>query len=119
MFSSQSESSSPQYIVTDEFVPVKGALSRIFDCLKRLAALAQKEESVLTFWVQDRFGKSEHRTAIIEDESIYILIRCRGKQAWQALHSQTGAAEWKHISGLSENRRTTTWVESGIGFIAR
>jgi hypothetical protein len=105
--------------VTDEFVPKKGAKGKIFDILRSLAVDAQEEDSMLTFWVQDRIGTSDTRSEDEHDESVYVLLRCKNKQAFKAFVAQERTGEWERVGQLSENRRTTTWVESGIGFIGR
>jgi hypothetical protein len=109
--------SSVQYLVTNEFIPKAGMRGEVFDVLRTIATAAQEDDSVLTFWVQDRFEVSAESVGNSDDETVYVLLRCRDRSRFDEFVART--AEWKTIGHMSEARRTTTWIDSGIGFIGR
>jgi hypothetical protein len=103
--------------VTDEFVLRQGTGNHVLEHLRKVATAAQEDEAVLSFWVQGRLDPSAASSEIGDDSSVYVLLRCQSQQAFNAFIAQ--ASEWKLIDGMVENRKTSTWVESGIGFIGR
>jgi hypothetical protein len=119
IFKPQTSTAKLQYLATDEFVAKPGETAKVLHYLRKAAAIAQKDDSVLTFWVQDRVGSSNGRAERVDNDKLGILVRCRHKQAFDAFLKTTKAVAWDPIAQLSDERRTTTWVESGIGFIGR
>jgi quinol monooxygenase YgiN len=102
----------PQYIVVDEITPRSTCKDAVLERLNRMANVAEKDESVLSFWVLHR-GDEE------QDQNILVFSRYRDKSAWAQFCSHKTASAWEDVHSLSDEQRTTTWVESGLGFLGR
>jgi hypothetical protein len=118
-FSVRSADSRPQYIVTEEFKAEKGQKERIFERLRNMAAVAWKDEGVLAFWVLGRVGPDGTVVPEVDEDSLYVFLLCKDREASTGFCESGTRADWEGIRQLSLDRRRTTWVESGIGFIGR
>ncbi|KAH7071564.1 hypothetical protein BKA63DRAFT_74846 [Paraphoma chrysanthemicola] len=108
-----------QYIVTDEMTTRPGAKAQTLDRLLKAAAIARENAAVLSFWVQDRIGLQDGRAEGLDDNELYILVRCKDKEAYDLFYGATNTITWQPVEDLVIERRRTTWVESGLGFIGR
>lgn len=118
VFQRGEEGGKVQYLVTDEFVVRSGAKEEVYSQLRAVAGVAEDAADVLTFWVQDRYGKNGSSDGGGGVYEVYVLIRCSKREAFETFWKQIQTA-WDQISQLVEDRRRTNWVESGIGFLSR
>ncbi|KAI9150709.1 hypothetical protein HJFPF1_10485 [Paramyrothecium foliicola] len=119
MFASQDNGSKPQYIVTDELKVAPGTKDTVLSQLGRIATIAANTEDVLTFWVLGRTRPDGLQSVDVEDDAFFVLIRARDRIASEKFHEVTTESEWDAIANSCVDRRRTTWVESGIGFLGR
>ncbi|KAH7079813.1 hypothetical protein FB567DRAFT_595794 [Paraphoma chrysanthemicola] len=119
IFTPPTSSDELQYVVTDELTTRPGAKAQALDHLGKAAAIARENDAVLSFWVQDRAGIRDIRAEGLDNNELYILVRCKNKEAYDLFYSATNTVTWELIEDLVNERRRTTWVESGLGFIGR
>lgn len=102
-----------QYLVTDEF-RVGGKIKElVYGLLREIEGDARGDSDVCSFWVLDRDGEA------LDDDGneVYLLVRCKTKEAYETFKKRNEEM-WEQISQLIDDRRTTSWVETGIGFFA-
>ncbi|KAL2204653.1 hypothetical protein CC79DRAFT_1398910 [Sarocladium strictum] len=112
-------SRSPQYIVTDEFKAKPGEKQVILDHLRRAAEVAEKSNGVLSFWVLSRVGVDGSVAPDLDENSLYVFVRGDDKASVDSLYEKEAADSWADVERIVIERRRTTWVESGIGFLGR
>ncbi|KAH8168994.1 hypothetical protein LIA77_11120 [Sarocladium implicatum] len=118
-FSAETDDSTPQYIITDEFKTTQTQREQVLKTLASIAAAAEKTEGVLSFWVLSRVGADGVVVPEVDGDSIYVFMRFVDRTASQSFCGEQTAAEWKQLEPNCAERRRTTWVESGIGFLGR
>jgi quinol monooxygenase YgiN len=102
-----------QYIVVDELKPRLGQKEDVLNQMRSLVALAERQTGVLSFWVLRRDDNEQ-------DDSLMVFSRYDSKDAGSRFCNQKDVSGiWDVIASLTEQNRTTTWVESGLGFLAR
>ncbi|KAL2848912.1 hypothetical protein BJY01DRAFT_246137 [Aspergillus pseudoustus] len=101
-----------QYIVTTELTPSPGQKEQVVEQLRLLAQEANQRR-VPSFWVL-------HRGDEVEDESLLVFSRHNDFDAWTDFEHQAHLeAAWVKTYELCADKRLTTWVESGLGFLGR
>lgn len=102
-----------QHIVVDELKPRPGQKENALNQMRSLVAITEKQIVVLSFWVLHR-GNNE------QDDSLLVFARYDGKDALTQFTNQKAVSGiWEVIASMVEERRTTTWEEFGLGFLAR
>ncbi|KAL2067202.1 hypothetical protein VTL71DRAFT_1626 [Oculimacula yallundae] len=117
VFSDQGGSVGKQYIITDELTPRHGSKGELLDILSGIAEAALNDESALSFWVQDRIGTDTGVLLEGIEDTLYLFLRCRDQASAEVFWGKTVASKLANLE--FENRRTTTWIDSGIGFLGR
>jgi quinol monooxygenase YgiN len=119
-FPEKAAGSELQYIITDEFKANTGEKMAILERLANIAAIARKNEAVLSFWVLGRVRDDGSVVPEVDEDSLYLFLRCENKDTSDIVYEKEETlADWEDISLRCVNRRKTTWVESGIGFLGR
>lgn len=101
-----------QYIVVDELTPEPGNKNGALEKLRYLSREAEKSVQVLSFWVLQR-GDEEN------DDSLLVFARYGNKHEWSAFEDVSSAETWKAVYRLCSEKRRTTWIDSGLGFLGR
>ncbi|KAL2864087.1 putative quinol monooxygenase [Aspergillus lucknowensis] len=107
-----SASTTRKYIVTDELTPLPGQKVQVIGQLRLLAHEAEQRQ-VPSFWVLHR-GDEE------QDESILVFAMYKDWDEFTDIeHSREIEGCWSKLHGLCAEKRRTTWVECGLGFLGR
>lgn len=102
---------SQQYIAIDELTPRPGQKDECLNQMRSLVALAERQILVLSFWVLHRGDN---------DDNLLVFARYDNKDAATRFCNRKDISGIREaIASLTEQQRTTTWVESGLGFIGR
>lgn len=117
IFSPKDADEELQYIVTDELAVPIASIDAVLEQLQKIAQAAKRESSVETFWVLTR-DVDDHCSGNV-DNNVYVLLRFRSRAAYELYRRTASRTEWNLISQLTLKRRTTTWEESGIGFLGK
>ena len=99
------------YIVIQYLVPREGTKAKILDNLQSLAILAEKSESVGSFWV---LGRDNH-----EDGQDLTLFAAFERSEDYGSFRSAEPNRWMSVEDLCEKAVTTTWTNSSIGFLGR
>lgn len=118
-FPAESNGYEPQYIITDEFKSTSENRGQVLGTLKGIATVAENDEAVLSFWVLSRVGLDGVVSSEVDGDSIYVFMRFASRGTSKPFCEERTASEWKQLKPLCVDRRRTTWVESGIGFLGR
>ena len=102
-----------QYIITREMLAADGCREKLVALLEGVAARAEENERVQSFWILDR-GQSEQG-----DASFYIFERYTFKDAAAEFAAELEQQSKTGYKDLCKNITCTTWIESRIGFISR
>lgn len=100
-----------QYFAVQELSPADGGKAMLLEILAEIAGRAQSSEKVNGFWVLDRVDPQD-------GEDVVVVSRFDNQADYDAFAQEEGEA-WKRASGLAKAATTTTWIESGIGFLDR
>jgi quinol monooxygenase YgiN len=104
---------SQQYIAIDELTPRPGQKEEVLNQMRSLVALAEGQIQVLSFWVLHR-GDDEH------EDNLLVFARYENRDtAARFCNPKDVSGIWEVIVSLTKEQRTTTWRESGLGFLCR
>jgi hypothetical protein len=99
------------FIVIQDLSPRVGAKTKVLESLRAVAALAEAAPVVGSFWVLEREDGED-------GDDVVVFSRFESEGGYEGFMAGEGRM-WKSVDELCEDVRTTTWVESGIGYISR
>ena len=73
---------------------------------------AENRPEIGSFWILGRENEEE------DGEDIVAFTRFKSKEDYEAFMTEEGEI-WKRVDDLCDYVRTTTWEESGIGYLGR
>lgn len=100
-----------QYAIVNELRPGAGMKGNTLEQLRRLACLAADTASIRSFSVLDRGAQDQ-------DETLLVFGLFTTKNDANRFEDGYAKEIWQSLEEACERRRTT-WVECGVGFIGR
>lgn len=100
------------YVVIQDLTPLEGAKSKVLEALRAVAESAENTSGVGSFWVLEREDKDD-------GDDVVVFTRFASKGDYEAFVATEKAEAWKSVDGLCQHAQTTTWAESGIGYLNR
>lgn len=98
--------------MVQDMTPRKGAKANVLEAFAAVVKRAKHRPEVGSFWILGREKEVE------DCDDVVAFTRFDSKADYEAF--VTGEGEiWKRVDDLCEQVQTTTWTESGIGYLGR
>lgn len=103
---------SRDYIVVQDLTPRKGAKAKVLEVFAAVVKCAENRSEVGSFWILGRENEED-------GDDVVAFTRFDSKGDYEAFVTTGEAQNWKRVDDFCDHVQTTTWTESGIGYLGR